>query len=76
MISLALRHGADVDYIVSQLRKTESSLMSCAKCIARVLAKYTSDKLKGAHCFQCGSKDLKNEAGCILCKVCGHSECG
>ena len=44
MISLALRHGSGVQYVVEQLRKDrDSDMFSFSKVIARVLKKYIKD---------------------------------
>jgi len=78
-ISLALRHGAPVQYIVEQLQKDKhSDITSFSKVIARVLKQYivdgtkpTSDKV----CPSCNESDgLRYQAGCIECS-CGWSKC-
>ena len=44
MISLGLRHGANIQYVVEQLQKDrDSDMFSFAKCVARVLKNYIPD---------------------------------
>lgn len=80
-LSMALRHGAPVQYIVEQLQKIgdkEIGLYSFNKVIARVLKKYIPDGTirKGASCPSCGSLNVAYQEGCLSCKDCGYSKCG
>ncbi len=79
-ISLALRHGAPIHYIVEQLQKdTEMDMFSFSKVIARVLKSYIKDgTLPGkSTCENCGAEDtLMYQEGCVTCKSCGHGKCG
>jgi ribonucleoside-diphosphate reductase alpha chain len=79
-ISLALRHGAPVQYIVEQLQKDKhSDMTSFSKVIARVLKSYISDGTQAtgdktcSSCKQTGS--LVYQEGCLVCKNCGWSRC-
>lgn len=79
IISLALRHGTDVTYVVEQLQKDrDSDMFSFAKCIARVLKTYIRD---GNHvsgikrCGGCGSTNLRYQEGCPSCLDCLWSRC-
>jgi len=76
IISTALRHGADISFIVHQLEKTKGELTSFAKSVARTLKKYVKDgtKVSGEECEKCGDKLIRQD-GCILCKSCGFSKC-
>lgn len=79
-LSLALRHGVPVSYIVEQLRKDKhSEITSFSASIARVLSKgYIPDgtKVSSDACPQCGSK-LTYIQGCVSCASgCGWSKCG
>ena len=80
MISLALRHGASINYVVEQLRKDkESDMFSFSRCIARVLKQYIQDGTKvsgGEECPSCGSKRLIYQDGCVNCQDCGWAGCG
>jgi len=79
-ISLALRHGASIHYVVEQLQKdTEMDMFSFSKVIARVLKTYIKDgTLPGKKvCENCGAEDtLKYQEGCVMCTACGNSKCG
>lgn len=75
-ISMSLRHGAEMQYVVDQLQKTQGSMTSLAKAIARALKKYVEDGTKSSQkCTECAS-NLVFENGCSVCKNCGHSVCG
>lgn len=77
IISLSLRHGAPVQYIVEQLQKDEESDMySFSRVIARVLKIYIPDNTETAEkCPECGSKIVYIE-GCKQCSSqCGWSKC-
>lgn len=78
-ISLALRHGAPVQYLVEQLQKDkEASMFSFSRVIARTLKKYIADGTKyGAKiCPECGAEgSLVYQEGCVTCASCGHSKC-
>lgn len=78
-ISLALRHGAPIHYVVEQLQKdTEMDIFSFSKVIARVLKSYITDGTKpgSSICENCGAEDtLMYQEGCVTCTSCGHSKC-
>lgn len=76
LVSTALRHGAEIKFIVEQLNKTEGDLTSFNKAIARTLKQYIADgvELKGSKCDVCGN-GLVMENGCQVCKSCGASKC-
>ena len=78
MVSTALRHGADMTYIVEQLNKSCGDITSFSKAIARTLKKYIDEKkmVSRAACTECGSNNLVFEEGCLMCKDCGSSKCG
>ena len=81
IISTALRHGADVQFIVHQLEKVEGSMHGFSKSIARALKKYIPDgaEVSGETCSNCKTQDkcaLVRQEGCIICKSCGWSKCG
>ena len=79
-ISLALRHGAPVQYLVEQLQKDkEMDMFSFSKCIARCLKKYIEDGLKASVsvCTNCGAEDtIIYQEGCQTCTACGFGACG
>jgi len=79
-ISLALRHGAPVQYLVEQLQKDkEMDMFSFSKVIARCLKKYIEDGLKASEsvCTNCGAEDtIIYQEGCQTCTACGFGACG
>lgn len=74
MISTALRHGTNIDFIVSQLVKSEGTITSFAKAIARTLKTYASE-VSGVQCGACQSTNVKLQEGCFTCLDCGSSKC-
>ncbi|MBT4761269.1 MAG: adenosylcobalamin-dependent ribonucleoside-diphosphate reductase [Bdellovibrionaceae bacterium] len=74
LISTSLRHGADIEFIVSQLVKSEGNITSFSKAIARTLKKYVSEVIS-MKCTECTSKNVKLQEGCFVCLDCGSSKC-
>ena len=81
-ISLALRHGTPVQYIVEQLSKgadKESEMFSLSKGLMRVLKNYISDGTEASQkkCSNCDAAgNLVYQEGCVTCHDCGFSKCG
>jgi ribonucleoside-diphosphate reductase alpha chain len=80
-ISLALRHGTDVRFVVEQIQKgaeKEDDLFSFSKAVSRVLKHYIADGIviTDKKCLSCGASDLVYQEGCVMCKSCGSSKCG
>ena len=79
LLSLSLRHGAHISYVVEQLQKDlDSDMFSFARCIARVLKTYVPDGTKVRSqktCNDCGSTELIYQDGCVSCSTCGWSKC-
>jgi ribonucleoside-diphosphate reductase alpha chain len=78
IISLSLRHGADMQYIVEQLQKDkDSDMFSFSRCIARILKGYIPDGQKASEktCWDCKTEGLVYTDGCVSCKSCGASKC-
>lgn len=74
MISISLRHGVDISYIIEQLNKSEGTVASFSKAILRALKRYVDgDQLK-EKCPECG-RDLIYSEGCIKCSECTYSKC-
>ena len=78
-ISLALRHGVPVNFVVDQLQKDkDSDMFTFARCIARVLKGYIPDGTKSTtekKCKECGSDQVFYMEGCLTCQSCGSSKC-
>lgn len=79
-ISLALRHGTPVQYVVEQLLKDKySDITSFSKVAARVLKSYIADGTKTSiekKCPECGSENsFIYEDKCVKCKNCPYSKC-
>lgn len=79
MISTALRHGADINFIYDQLQKSEGTIVSFSKAVARTLKRYLKDddeNTVGKACESCESPNgLVRSEGCYRCKDCGWSKC-
>jgi ribonucleoside-diphosphate reductase alpha chain len=76
LISVSLRHGTDISFLVHQLEKTHGDLHSFSKSIIRALKKYVPNgtTVYGEECPECNSK-LFREEGCLHCKSCGWGRC-
>lgn len=74
MISTALRHGADIEFIVSQLIKSEGNITSFSKAIGRTLKNYITE-IKTMKCSSCSSGNIVMQEGCFVCRDCGGSKC-
>lgn len=80
-ISLGLRTGADIKWVVKSLNKSKGTIVSFAKAISRILNKFV--KLTEADlekmdkkCPECEDPDgLIFENGCTSCKSCGFQKC-
>jgi ribonucleoside-diphosphate reductase alpha chain len=77
LVSLLLRHGNDLSFVVLQLEKVPGHLLSFSKAIARILKKYIPDgtKVNGEECPTCQTESLIRQEGCVLCKNCGWTKC-
>jgi len=76
LVSLALRHGGDVSYIVHSLEKTEGSMQSFGKAVARILKKFIPEnyEVSGEECPNC-SGALSRIEGCMTCQGCSWTRC-
>ena len=77
LLSMSLRHGVPLPYIVQQLDKVESSKVTdLNRAIMRILKRYMKEEdTKMLKCNQCGDFSLVMENGCYQCKSCGQSKC-
>jgi ribonucleoside-diphosphate reductase alpha chain len=75
MISTALRHGADMDYIYDQLMKAEGTVVSFSKAVARSIKTYVKT-VHDSNCPECGGEGtVVMTEGCMKCTACGASKC-
>ena len=78
MISTSLRHGCDISFIIQQLDKSEGTIVSFGKAIARTLRKYVEDIIENLKekCPNCEQENtLIRQEGCVSCSSCGFSRC-
>tara|TARA_B100000700_G_scaffold316137_1_gene405196 strand:- start:491 stop:3010 length:2520 start_codon:yes stop_codon:yes gene_type:complete len=79
-ISLALRHGVPVQYLVEQMQKDkEADLWSFSKVISRCLKNYIVDGTKASTtvCSNCSAEGtIIYQEGCQTCTACGFGACG
>ena len=74
-ISMLLRHGVAIKYIIKTAKKVNSNITSFSSAICRILSKYIPAEASGEKCPECGG-NLINEGGCTHCESCGYSKCG
>ena len=79
-ISLALRHGTPVQYVVEQLQKDRhSDITSFSIVVARVLKNYIVDGTTSTaerKCPQCSKENsFAYQEKCLTCTGCGWSKC-
>ena len=79
-LSLSLRHGVPVQFLVEQLMKDkEADLFSFSRVIARCLKKYIVDGTKasnGTLLNCCNEPNVVYQEGCATCLTCGMAKCG
>ena len=78
MISLNLRHGTPIQFVVEQLTKDKfAEMTSFSKVIARVLKSYIKDGLKSSvKCEDCKAENtIIYQEGCMTCTSCKWSKC-
>jgi ribonucleoside-diphosphate reductase alpha chain len=78
-VSMSLRHGVPVQFIVEQLQKDDrnSDMFSFSRVLARILKHHIQDGIKVQKaCRECGQQTLTYQEGCVLCTNCGYSKCG
>ena len=73
-LSLSLRHGVPVQFLVEQLQKDKKAdLFSFSRVIARCLKKYIVD---GTRAGCCTEPNVVYQEGCATCLTCGSAKCG
>jgi ribonucleoside-diphosphate reductase alpha chain len=79
LLSLSLRHGAPLQYVVEQLQKDKhSDITSFSKVMSRVLKGYIKDgtTYSAEKCPDCNLENsLVYQEGCLSCKNCNFSKC-
>jgi len=75
LTSMALRHGAPVQFVLEQLAKIDTDISSFIKAVSRALKKYVPDETKSSEkCKECEG-ELVYSDGCVKCSSCGWSKC-
>lgn len=77
MVSMSLRHGIPIEFLVDQMDKASEDMLSLASATKRVLKKYIKDgqPVKGKKCPNCASTELVYIDGCVSCSNCNWSQC-
>jgi len=79
-LSLSLRHGVPVQFLVEQLMKDrDADLFSFSRIIARCLKKYIADGTKASNGMIvncCSEPNVVYQEGCATCLTCGSAKCG
>tara|TARA_B100000131_G_C18080541_1_gene598062 strand:+ start:66 stop:1613 length:1548 start_codon:yes stop_codon:yes gene_type:complete len=79
-LSLSLRHGVPVQFLVEQLMKDKKAdLFSFSRVIARCLKKYIADGTKASNGMIvncCSEPNVVYQEGCATCLTCGSAKCG
>lgn len=76
LVSMSLRHGTPLQFIVDQLSKSRNFL-AFERAVSRVLKKYIKDGevvMTGDICPDC-ENELVFKEGCVTCNSCGWSKC-
>jgi len=81
LLSLNLRHGIPLQFIVSQLKKSNGGITTFSTAISRVLSSYIDQvdymyKDTEKKCPGCGKSTMVFKGGCFECVECGYSKCG
>ncbi len=82
LISGVLRHGMPLNYVVNLVQGMnveQEHINNWKNGVVRALKKFIPDGTKAVkeECPSCGDPDgLIYKEGCLICKSCGHTECG
>lgn len=77
LMSLALRHGASIEYLKEVLQKSNGSVVDFNKAVIRAIGKYVKDVKTKERCPTCNA-ELQFDEGCIKCSdpECSYTKCG
>jgi len=77
LMSLALRHGASIEYLQKVLRKANGSIVDFDTAIIRAINKYGKQVTQKEKCPTCNSELIYSES-CVKCSnpECGFTKCG
>ncbi len=74
-VSMLLRTGADIKFIIKTAKKVDDNITSFTSAMSRVLSKYVKKEIiHGEICPDCSSSIIR-EAGCEKCTNCTYSKC-
>jgi len=79
-LSAFLRHRIHLPSVINlidslQLSSDVAAFGTWKSGVKRIIKKYINSTVAGESCPECGSTDLKYEAGCKTCNNCGWSKC-
>lgn len=76
-VSMLMRHGVKMDYIVEQVEKADITITDFSNVVNRVLRQYTTEEYTSTvDCDKCNGENVHYVEGCLVCKECGMSKCG
>ena len=75
LLSLALRHGVEPEYIVNQLEKANGSVVSFGRAVLKAMRRYL-DVNPDDECPECEEESLAFVEGCVRCRNCSFAKCG
>lgn len=75
LISMALRHGTPLEFVIKTINKTQPLYGTFTKRLIKILSTFVENGTSaGVKCTECGD-DYVFENGCYICKSCGNTKC-